>query len=135
MMLKKTNWHTALSAATPDGAAGISHAVLCGDAQFRLHVASIPKKVTPHVHFAGSETYQVVQGEGDLFLGTAAQNGGTPTVIWDAPVHVVEGDCFVIQPGTAHQLRRTGNEPLTIIFGCPDTHLDDNADRTIVNEP
>lgn len=45
------------------------------------------------------------------------------SVAWQQPLQVRAGDSFVVPQGFAHQLVRTGESPLTIIFACPDSHL------------
>lgn len=48
------------------------------------------------------------------------------SVAWQQPLQVKAGDSFVIPEGFAHQLVRSGEAPLTIIFACPDSHLNEN---------
>ncbi|MGB3300538.1 MAG: hypothetical protein WBA76_19925, partial [Phormidesmis sp.] len=114
-------------------AVGIRHAALSGDEGWRIHVAAIPKQVGCHYHQQGDETYEVVQGEGTLHFGKVVAQGvnsaDLQTVEWASPLKVAAGDCFVIPEGYAHQLKRRGAEDLTILFACPDAHIDDAGDR------
>lgn len=52
------------------------------------------------------------------------------SVAWQQPLRVKAGDSFVIPQSFAHQLVRDGESPLTIIFACPDSHL--NEDRFLL---
>jgi mannose-6-phosphate isomerase-like protein (cupin superfamily) len=124
-----TNWRQALIDATFDPAVGIAHSVLSGTADFRLHVAVLKtdKRVAAHVHFDGDELYIIQTGSGLLYTGFI---DARQTVNWDTPIPVKEGDTFVIAPGEVHQLHNTGSADLSLVFGCPDTHL--AADRLIV---
>lgn len=69
----------------------------------------------------------MVEGEGILFFGQVTGNQ-VSTDAW-RNIKVRTGDSFVIPEGYAHQLRKIGTGDLTILFGCPDSHLDDNEDR------
>ncbi|MCB0358369.1 MAG: cupin domain-containing protein, partial [Bdellovibrionales bacterium] len=103
-------------------------------AQYRIHVASIERQVGCHVHRRGDEDYAIVSGAGVLHFAAVDGNSLAPTVpaaAWNQ-LEVCAGDSFVIPEGVAHQLRRTGDAPLTILFGCPDSHLDDSIDRTML---
>jgi oxalate decarboxylase/phosphoglucose isomerase-like protein (cupin superfamily) len=80
-----------------------------------------------HYHSKGDEGYAVVQGRGILFFGKV-ENGEVPAESWRT-IEVQSGDSVVIPEGYAHQLRRVGNGDLTILFACPDAHLNDNQDR------
>jgi oxalate decarboxylase/phosphoglucose isomerase-like protein (cupin superfamily) len=106
---------------------GIRHAKIQGCAAYSTHVAQIPSQVGCHYHSQGDEDYAVVQGQGILFFGKVEGQQVMPEA-WRS-IAVTTGDSFVIPEGFAHQLRRTGDEDLIILFGCPDSHLDDTADR------
>lgn len=128
--ISQESWLTALKEAKPDPIVQIRHGSLNGSADYRLHVAAIPKRVGCHFHKHGNEDYAVVQGNGRLYWGKVTKESN---VEWEKPVDVRTGDSFIIPEGYAHQLASTnkGTE-LVIIFGCPDSHLDDDADRTIL---
>lgn len=125
----RVDWQTALENAEPDAAVGIRHAALSGDAACRIHVAVIPRHVGCHFHKIGDETYEIVQGMGTLHFGQVTSSHGTHSVNWETPFNVSTGDRFVIPEGYAHQLQRRGSEVLSILFACPDSHLDDDGDR------
>ena len=132
LSITKEQWLAALNSATTDPSVGIRHAALSGDEHWRIHVAAIPQQVGCHFHKQGDETYEVVQGRGTLHFGEAVQAEDGDRVIWETPVAVKAGDCFVVPEGYAHQLQRQGDEDLTILFACPDSHLDDESDRTLL---
>jgi mannose-6-phosphate isomerase-like protein (cupin superfamily) len=124
-------WASKLKAAAPDPAVGIRHAAVKGTAAYRIHVAAIPRQVGCHYHKIGDEDYAIVAGEGILFFGKVDLTLAEPAVPengWHA-LAVSKGNTFVIPEGYAHQLRKTGEADLTILFGCPDDHLDDTVDR------
>ncbi len=123
------DWQTALENAKPDSAVGIRHAALSGNVACRIHVAAIPRHVGCHFHKIGDETYEIVQGMGTLHFGKVTSTNGAHSVNWEAPFNVSTGDRFVIPEGYAHQLQKCGNEALSILFACPDSHLDDEGDR------
>ncbi len=122
-------WQNALSQAEADPTVGIRHAQVAGDAQRRVHVAAIPQQVGCHFHARGDEDYAVVQGQGTLHWGDVEAGN---VVRWETPVQVSAGDSFTIPEGYAHQLRRRGDGDLVILFACPDSHLDDDVDRTML---
>lgn len=134
MEFKKSNWRTALEQAVRDPKVGIRIARLCGDDQFGLYVASVPDRVGCHVHFHGSETYEILEGKGELHLGFVhgREHG---SVEWRKPEPVEAGDAFMIEQGFAHQLRNKGKGDLVIVFGCPPSHLDNHLDRLMIEAP
>lgn len=128
----QSDWQNALARAEPDSVVGIRHAALNGEEDYRLHVAAIPERVGCHYHSHGDEDYAVVKGEGTLFWGKVLSGG---IIDWENPVDVRVGDSFVIPEGYAHQLKNNNDgDDLVIVFGCPDDHLDDKADRTILSD-
>ncbi len=132
--VEESTWREALQKSTADPAVGIRHAVIQGTTAYRIHVAAIPEQVGCHYHRNGDEDYSIVEGEGVLHFARVTESSNGPLVLPDDwnQVHVIAGDCFVIPEGYAHQLRRRGSGDLTILFGCPDSHLDDTQDRTIL---
>lgn len=122
-------WQASLASAEADPAVGIRHAQVAGDEQRRVHVAAVPQQVGCHFHAHGDEDYAVVQGMGTLHWGEARDD---KQVQWEKPVEVNTGDSFTIPEGFAHQLRRRGDTDLVILFACPDSHLDDSVDRTML---
>lgn len=116
-------WKNALAAATLDETAGIRHAAISGDPALRLHVAEILDRVNCHVHLEGNENYQIIQGEAVLHYGGGEFFNGIFKFSEKNELKVSSCDCFVIPPGCAHQLVRSGSEKLIILFSCPDSHL------------
>jgi len=112
-----------LAKAEPDKIANIRHAQLTGDALWRLHVAEIADKVACHMHGSGCEVYEIVSGLGTLYSGPVARSEPRTGLLQSHSLKVASGDVFIVPQGYAHQLVRTGNEPLIIIFACPDSHL------------
>ena len=133
--LPREAWSEVVAHAPPDPIAGIRHAVLTGTAEDRVYVASIPSHVNCHVHRHGDETYAVVSGRGRLHWGRVDKEpvDGKYIVHWEAPEDVETGDSFTIPEGYAHQLERRGDEELVILFGCPDSHLANDQDRTMLD--
>lgn len=123
-------WRQALENAQPDPVARIRHAIVGGEAIWRVHVAEIQHKVACHVHFAGEEQYEVVSGSGKLFYGPVLTGSSGHKVHWQKPLPVTTGDTFIIPEGYAHQLVLDGAVPLIILFACPDSHL--GNDRTVL---
>ena len=128
----KSLWEAALKSAVPDPVVHIRHAPIDGSPAYRTHVAAIPSQVGCHFHAHGDEDYAVVSGKGTLHWGKAVPDSKGYHVEWEVPVDVSKGDSFVIPEGYAHQLRKRGSGDLVIIFGCPDSHLNDTEDRTIL---
>mgnify|MGYP003394137874 CR=1 FL=1 len=131
----QTAWQSALAKAPLDPLTNIRHAVIDGGtAESRTHVAAIPERVKNHVHFEGREDYAVVGGKGRLHWGKVVQNeqGQYSVPQAETPVVIEAGHIFVIPNGYAHQLERVGNEDLTILFNCPDSHLNNDLDRVML---
>ena len=68
---------------------------------------------TPHFHPQTEEIYYILAGRGRMRLGTEEQIVGP-------------GDAIAIPPGSRHQLRNTGAEPLRLLCCCapPYEHAD-----------
>jgi mannose-6-phosphate isomerase-like protein (cupin superfamily) len=130
--IDQTVWQAALDKAVPDPVVHIRHAPVGGTSEYRIHVAAIPLQVGCHFHARGNEDYAVVSGEGTLYWGKAVQDSKVYRVDWETPVDVGKDDSFVIPEGYAHQLRKRGVGDLVILFGCPDSHLNDDEDRTLL---
>ncbi len=128
--VSQSDWEAALQLAEPDPVVHIRHAVISGDESYRIHVAAIPERVGCHYHAHGDEVYEVVAGAGTLYWGKVI--AGTTNVNWETPIDVVAGQSFIIPEGYAHQLAKRGDDDLVILFGCPDTHLNDMQDRTVL---
>lgn len=130
--LSDEEWNSALEHAAPDREVGIRHAAIKGDSSDRFHVASIPVRVGCHFHKVGDEDYAVVQGSGTMVFGRVLDPSGTPHVKEWHKLEVRPGDKFTIPAGFAHQLCADAGTQLVIVFRCPDSHLNDSADRTIL---
>jgi mannose-6-phosphate isomerase-like protein (cupin superfamily) len=142
LSVAEQDWRAALASAAPDPVVGIRHAKISGDPSYGVHVASIPSQVGCHVHRNltndqlnhGDEVYVVLAGKGVLHFGKVDEQDGRVFVRGDEwrKLPVRAGDSFVLPAGYAHQLRRDGPGELTILFACPDAHLKDDQDRTIL---
>ena len=102
-----------------DSVAGIAIARLLDDNDCSFFVTEIAsgKAVSPHYHQCGSEIYFIVSGSGVIYTAKA---GGT-----DAHAQNVQaGDIFSIPANTAHQLKKTGDTPLILLFAGHPNHLD-----------
>lgn len=126
--VSESQWRVRQASVVIDETVGIRIQEISGNSTYRLHVAAIPTQVGCHYHSHGNEDYAVVEGEGILFFGKT-ENGQVPPHSWRS-IKVQAGDSFIIPEGFAHQLRRTGDHDLTIVFGCPDSHL--GSDRTML---
>jgi mannose-6-phosphate isomerase-like protein (cupin superfamily) len=80
-----------------------------------LAEATVPPggRTLAHLHRTTEELYFFTAGRGELRLG-------------DERAPVAAGDCVTIAPGTVHELRNTGEEPLVLLCCCapPYTHED-----------
>lgn len=130
--LSEQEWKVALEKAQPDPVVGIRHAAIKGDFADRFHVASIPVRVGCHFHKVGDEDYAVVQGSGTMLFGKVLDPLEKPHVREWQKLEVRSGDKFTIPAGYAHQLCTDAGTSLVIVFRCPDSHLNDDADRTIL---
>lgn len=129
------NYNTELKKYSPDPDAGINHAPLAGNADYRLHITVLKPGncILMHVHRLGSEHYIVMEGEGTIYIGSEIPHTNLAKV--EHSYAVRKGDTFEIQPGQAHQLVNSGSNDLLLIFGCPDSHLSNAADRVNLLEP
>ncbi len=124
-----TNLYRALESAETDPTVGIKVVRITGDEGFSLFGGEIEghKKVRAHYHGQGIETYQIIEGQGIIHLGSPGQGGD---VEWKEAVPVAKGDCFTVQPGQVHQLENASPEGLIALFGCPMAHL--GSDRIVI---
>ena len=123
------NLYEKIASAALDEAVGIQLAHLTGDESFSFFGAEIAprKKIAAHYHRNGLEIYQVVQGDGIMYIGNRDDHGG---IVWNQPFQIGRGDCFTVQAGEAHQLYNTADHPMVVVFGCSKTHL--AGDRYVV---
>jgi mannose-6-phosphate isomerase-like protein (cupin superfamily) len=123
------NMAEALRRAQLDSKVGIAIARLAGNDDFALYAAELApgKAVTAHYHNKGLEIYQIVEGKGIMHTGLAIDRN---QVQWNKALAVKAGDCFNVPEREVHQLQNTGDKRLLVVFGCPNSHL--NQDRFIV---
>ncbi|MGD8558947.1 MAG: cupin domain-containing protein [Gammaproteobacteria bacterium] len=88
------------------------HAVL----KQSLAEATVPpgSETLLHQHQITEELYHITQGRGVMRLGVET-----------FPVKV--GDTIRIAPGTAHNIRNDGDEPLKILCSCSPAYRDDDT--------
>jgi mannose-6-phosphate isomerase-like protein (cupin superfamily) len=124
------NLYEIIESAPLDEEVGIRIAPLTGNDELSLLVAEIGprRKVGAHYHESGIETYQIVEGEGEMRLGAP---DGKNTVKWSDPFQVKIGDCFTVEEGVVHQLENTLDSRLIIVVGCSKSHV--TTDRITVN--
>lgn len=67
-----------------------------------------------HKHIETEELYHITQGQGMMRLG-------------EETFAVEMGDTICIAPGTAHNIRNTGEEPLKILCSCSPPYRDDDT--------
>ena len=113
-----------------DSAVGISLAHLAGTDDFSLYCTEMEpgKRVGAHYHEHGVEFYQIICGDGKIYVGNSA---GGSAVSWDRPVTIKTGDFFMIEEKQVHQLENSGEEKLVVVFGCANSHI--TTDRVIVD--
>ena len=85
----------------------LMHPDVHGNANQSLAEATVPVGVTTllHKHVQSEEIYYISAGTGLMRLG-------------DSRFDVQAGDCISIAPGTPHNIRNTGDQPLTILCSC-----------------
>jgi len=113
----KTSYADVVPFITKDGSEirEIMHPKLHGNVAQSLAEATIPPGTATflHCHHLSEEIYHVCRGEGRMHLGGK-----------DLRLRV--GDTVAIPPGTPHNVRNTGSEPLVILCACtpPYAHED-----------
>ncbi|TDR73622.1 cupin domain-containing protein [Paludibacterium purpuratum] len=102
---------------TFDLQAGIHIAALACCGALTFYLTDIPPhgSVNAHSHRQGDEIYLILNGEGCLY----SQAQGTATL--STPLRA--GDLLRIPSGHAHQLVNLGEQPLRLLFVCPNSHL------------
>ena len=113
-----------------DSAVGISLAHLAGTDDFSLYCTEMEpgKRVSAHYHEHGMEFYQILSGDGNIYVGEPL---GDTAVNWSHPATVSAGDFFMIEEKQVHQLENSGAEKLVVVFGCANSHI--TTDRVIVD--
>jgi len=124
-----SNIYEALKDAKWDETVGIKIVKLTGNDSFAFYASEIDayKRVVAHYHTEGVEVYQVIEGKGNIYIGTPKDDG---EVDWKQPVSVKAGDCFTVNSPEVHQLVNISSERLVIVFACPFSHI--STDRIIV---
>jgi len=127
LMIK--NFFELVKTAQTDPAVGIRLLKVTGDDLMGLYVAELEphRSATAHYHHAGSEIYQIIDGEGKIHTGIPTSDD---VVAWNTALDVRSGDCFTLQEGHVHQLENTGSLPMIAIIVCPAAHI--GQDRFIV---
>jgi len=113
------NWTFGLQGSKYDNAVGIKIVKLTGDEKFSTYLTMIDpdKAVAAHYHKNGNEHYHIIKGRGQMTL-TDMENGSTTTM------PVGEQSSFVVPENTLHTLKNIGEQPLVLMFSCPESHLD-----------
>jgi mannose-6-phosphate isomerase-like protein (cupin superfamily) len=126
---KVKNFFELVKTARIDPAVGIRIVKVTGGDPMSLYVAELEphRSVTAHYHQAGSEIYQIVNGEGKIHTGVPTSDD---VVAWNTSVDVRRGDCFTVHEGQVHQLENTGSLPMIAIIVCPSAHI--GHDRCMV---
>lgn len=116
--MKLVDWATELARSRYDAAAGIKIAKLVGDSKFSTYLAAIDPgmSVNAHYHREGEEHYHILNGHGEITL-TDVSNSETERV------SVTKNCSFTVPPNQVHRLKNTGDEPLVLMFSCPESHL------------
>ena len=127
MKIDILDWNKAISSVKMDQSVGIQIAPLTETEGKGTYVTVIPPGafVNPHYHSAGDEEYHIIQGKGLIRLLPVGANEDE----WVSK-EVSARHSFIISANVIHQLINTGDEPLTLLFSCPLTHLKD--DRFVV---
>ncbi len=94
------------------------HPILQEGSPISLAEATISRgtKTLEHIHETSHEIYYILEGHGRMFLGPEEFD-------------VRPGDSILIEPGTTHCIRNTGEAPLRLLCCChppydhKDTHI------------
>lgn len=123
------NLYTLLKTAEFNPAVGIRIAPLSGNEYFSFYGAELAPqaKITAHYHKSGFELYFLVKGNGIMYTGKPEPTGA---VSWNPALILEEGDCFTINEGEVHQLYNPSDNPVVLVFACPQSHL--STDRIVV---
>lgn len=129
MGIRIVNWANEISEAKLDQSVGIQIATLLETEQRGTYIAVIPagEAIKPHYHQEGDEEYHIISGKGIIRLIPATTDDKDFKL---ACKHVTAQNSFIIPPNVIHQLVNTGDQPLTLIFSCPFSHL--KEDRHVV---
>jgi mannose-6-phosphate isomerase-like protein (cupin superfamily) len=119
------NWFSKLECGAYDEIVGIRITKLTGNTEFSTYLTVIDsgKAVSPHYHKNGDEHYHIIRGRGEIVLTDLVSMKKTI-------IPVDEKISFTVPENTLHQLKNTGEEPLMLMFSCPQSHL--NEDRFLL---
>jgi mannose-6-phosphate isomerase-like protein (cupin superfamily) len=102
-----------------------------GEQDYFVYGAEIGTHVNPHVHLIGDELYVLLEGEGEMNIGSLQPDG---SVIWNEPILLHSGvsgrDRFTVNEGVVHSLRNLSRRPLILQFAAPEDHLVDFSPAT-----
>ena len=143
MSLQISNLNEILDKAEPLAGMGIIISEISRDGDTAVYVAQIPEKspgkgyVTPHFHpilDGGTEWYQIIEAGEDAFMhtGKPIKKDTGYEVDWDKPSPIKPGDFFIVPNGIVHSLV-SGTKRLRFLFGCPDSHLDNDVDKIVLD--
>ena len=115
------NIEQSLSAAQLDMNTGIKLVKVTGDDKISVYAADILPNTTlrPHYHMYDIETYQILEGEGEMKVGWLVNN----VVQWEETFVAKKGDCFTIEAKMVHQISNNEDSILRAIFTCPSSHV------------
>jgi len=125
MEIKIVDWNQEISGAKTDPAVGIQIATLLKSDKEGTYITVIPPgaSVKPHYHQHGDEHYHIISGEGEMHLQSVLSK--------ESIIKKVKAkNSFTIPENVIHQLINTGDQPLTLIFTCPLSHL--SEDRFVI---
>lgn len=99
----------------------LMHPAIHGNHNQSFAEASVPPGVMTrlHRHHVSEEIYHITAGSGVMTLG-------------EQSFDVMSGDTVCIPPGTAHNIRNTGNDELHILCACAPAYS--HADTELIND-
>lgn len=120
-MINIQSWEEKINNCQYDNAVGIRIAKLASYNNFSTFITKIDpnKSVNPHYHKHGDEHYHVISGTGIIRLKDVIN--GTESL------HKISSQqSFTVPENMEHQLSNIGEQPLLLMFSCPDFHLDND---------
>ena len=120
-MIEIKRWNNQLDNCEYDDRVGIRIAKLLSSNDFSTFITVIePQRcVTPHYHKYGDEHYHIISGSGTLKVKNMLN-------LTEETFLLNEGESFSIAENIMHQLINTSTKPLTLMFSCPDSHLEND---------
>lgn len=119
LMINIINWEKVISDCKYDSNVGIKIAKLAGEDSFSTFITVIDagKSVNPHYHKRGDEHYHILSGKGQVYLKNML-------TLEECIFLVSAHESFVVPENTLHKLTNTGDDSLTLMFSCPNAHLE-----------